>query len=146
MPMVFETGPFLQIAVLCEQVLQERDGVLSMIRVVDRIIVSAVGTDVPAQMPPYNVDLKLVVTLKAGQARSRNSLKIRPETPAGQQLPALEAPVFFEGEDRGVNIVADFGLTADLEGLYWIDVLLDDQMLTRIPLRVVYQPQRLVGT
>jgi hypothetical protein len=31
---------------------------------------------------------------------------------------------------------------ADVEGLYWIDVLFEGELLTRMPLRVLYQPQR----
>jgi hypothetical protein len=37
MPTVFETGPYLVTAVLCERAIQENDGVLSLIRMVDKI-------------------------------------------------------------------------------------------------------------
>ncbi len=146
MPTVFDTGPYLQAAVLCEVALTEQDGVVSLIRLVDRITVSAVGFDPPTDMPPQNINLKLVIVLKSGQARSRMTLNVRPEAPSGLQLPAFEAPVFFEGEDRGVNVIVQFQLSADQEGLYWLDILLDAQLLTRVPLRIVYQPQRVSGS
>lgn len=137
-------GPFVQVAALCESVIEDTTGVLSLIRIVDRLTHTQVGHDVPDQMPPLPVNLSLVVTLKSGDARGRHSLVIRPEAPSGERLPEMSAPVLLEGEDRGVNFVGQLGLQLDQEGLYWFDILLNgDQMLTRVPLRLVYQPQRL---
>ena len=33
----FELGPYVQVAAFCERVLRESDGVMSLVRVVDRI-------------------------------------------------------------------------------------------------------------
>lgn len=62
-------GPYLAMALLCEKVLREADGVLSLIRIVDRITVSFSGPDAPVQMPPAPVNLTLVVGFKSGFAR-----------------------------------------------------------------------------
>jgi hypothetical protein len=40
-------GPYIGAAFLCEKILQEKDGVLSAIRIVDRITHSAVGPEAP---------------------------------------------------------------------------------------------------
>jgi hypothetical protein len=96
-------------------------------------------------MPPVPINLWMAVTLKAGAARGRHTVRIVTEAPSGQRLPqTFEVPVLFEGEDRGVNIIVQFNFQADAEGLYWFDVLLEGQAqsLTRMPLRVVYQPIR----
>ncbi|MGH2732190.1 MAG: DUF6941 family protein [Actinomycetota bacterium] len=139
-------GPHVAMAVICERVLQEQDGVLSIIRVIDRIIHSRSGPDVPTEMPPVEFNLTILVTLKSGAARGRRTIKIRPETPAGVQLQENELPILFEGEERGTNLIINVGLKAEYEGLYWFDVLLDDNtLLTRIPLRIIYQPQRTAG-
>jgi hypothetical protein len=67
---------------------------------------------------------------------------VRPEAPSGQQLETFQFPVLFEGGNRGANIVAKMNFQVDQEGLYWFDVLLGGtQLLTRVPLEVVYQPQ-----
>jgi len=42
-------------------------------------------------------------------------------------------------DDRGVNVRLLIQFTAEEEGIYWFDVLLDDEVVTRMPLRVVYQ-------
>jgi hypothetical protein len=45
----------------------------------------------------------------------------------------------FEGEDRGVNLILNLNIVVDQEGVYWFNVLLEDQFVTRIPLRIFYQ-------
>jgi len=37
-------GPHIQIAAICEKALQEADGVLSLVRIIDRFFVTAQGT------------------------------------------------------------------------------------------------------
>lgn len=140
--MSFRTGPYAVTAVICERVLEDKDGVLSLIRVIDRITRTVTGPNVPEAMPTVRLDYTAVVTLKSGSARGRHTLKIRPEAPSGQQLEPIEVPVFLEGDDRGVNAILFLGFDLDQEGLYWFDVLVNDELLTRMPLRVIYQPQR----
>lgn len=41
--MISRTGPYLQAALLCERVMEEKDGVLSVIRIIDRLIHTALG-------------------------------------------------------------------------------------------------------
>lgn len=140
------TGPYLAAAVLCEKVLHEQDGVISLIRVVDRVIQTAVGPEAPDDMPPMPVNLQAVIVVKSGDARGRYPIRLSVESPSGLDT-GQEAVlhVLLEGEDRGVNVVANFGFIATQEGLYWIDVRFGEQdlLLTRIPLRVVYQAQRM---
>lgn len=140
--MLGDKGPYLAVAVICERALQEQDGVISLIRVIDRITVGASGPDVPYDMPPVPINFTVVIALKSGSARGRHTLKLTPEDPSGLKLNTLEMPVHFEGEDRGANLIVQFGLTAEMEGLYWIDAYFADDLLTRIPLRVIYQPHK----
>lgn len=133
-------------AVLCEKVLQEQDGVLSVIRVVDRIIQTAIGPEAPEEMPPVPINLTVVVVLKSGSALGRNNVRITLDGPSGLPVgPEISLPVHFEGDERGSNLVLNLGFQAEDEGLYWFNVELEPQgvLLTRIPLRVIYQPQRL---
>ena len=57
----------------------------------------------------------------------------------GNVLPSAEAPVLFEGDERGCVLATPLGVVAEEEGLYWFDVSLEGTLLTRIPLRVMYQ-------
>lgn len=134
-------GPHLAVAVLCEKVLEEKDGTLSLIRIVDRIMQSVRGYGTPTEMQPFDVGpLVMVVSLKSDRARGRFEVRLRMERPSGLQedLP-IALPVLMEGDERGQNLLLNFGFRADLEGLYWFDVLLNQEAITRIPLRVLYQ-------
>lgn len=138
----FSQGPFLSAAFLCEKVLQEKDGVTSVIRIVDRINRAVIGPELKTEMEPFDHNLFLYLTFKAGKARGPMELNIRLEDPSGASKSPLTQTVNFEGDDeRGVNIVADFRLRIQLPGLHWFDIFLDRVRVTRIPLRVLYSPQ-----
>ena len=50
--MSFEGGPYLITAAFCEQVIEDKSGVLSLIRIVDRMYITAQGPNAPDEMPP----------------------------------------------------------------------------------------------
>lgn len=140
-------GPFVTAALFCERALEEKDGVVSAIRIVDRVtshIASEGEQDAP---PPLRVSITALISLKPGRAVGRYSIGFRPEAPSGAQLAVLKTPVNFDESDgsRGVNLVLPVEIEAE-EGLYWFDVLwIDDragteELLTRMPLRVLWQP------
>ena len=133
------SGPWVHAATFCEKVLQEGDGVLSLIRVIDHIQVAAKGSGAPDELPPGPLTLTLVVMLKSDEATGRYPLTVRPNQPSGQTLPDQTIDLNFTGQERGNNVILNVQIEA-MEGLYWFDVLLNgSQLLTRVPLRVSYQ-------
>lgn len=137
--MAFESGPFLSMAFFCDRVIEGKDNVLSAIRIVDRWMHVIQGSEAPKDMPPVAVNLSLLIGFKSGTARGSHTLLVQSEQPSGIKGAALSFPVLFEGEDRGMNLNLQMAFQAEVEGLYWFDVKIDDQLVTRIPLRVVYQ-------
>ena len=129
------SGPHLAMALLCDRVLQERDGVLSLIRVVDRFTIP--GTT--KEMPPSPLQTTLVIAFKSGATTGKHTVKLRPVKPSGESMPEQEFPALFEGRDRGIGIVAQIAFMLDEEGLYWIDVFFEEAVVTRIPMMVLYQ-------
>jgi hypothetical protein len=136
--MPFETGPYLKTAFFCEKVLREADGVMSFIRVVDRVTITATGPDAPETMPktPYNITA--VIALASGQSRGRHEIRIEPEEPSGLKKTPFLATVQMEGEDRGANVIVNMLFTFEMEGLYWFHVYFDDTLLTKMPFRMMY--------
>jgi len=134
----FERGPYVQLAAFCERALREGDGVLSLIRVVDVITHTERSPSPPDTMPEFHYPLTLVITLKSGTARGRHEVNIIPEQPSGETLPPANTSVNFEGEGKGVNIVTRIDIPYRYEGLYWFSVLINDQLITRMPLEVRY--------
>jgi len=136
--MQFEQGPYIQMAGICEQVIEDKAGVLSLIRVIDTITHTQARPDAPAEMPPVTYPMKMVIMLKSGRARGRHELKIVPELPSGEVKSSITRSIQMEGEERGVNRIINMLFTFTMEGLYWFNVYLDDSLLTRIPLRIKY--------
>jgi hypothetical protein len=81
------SGPYLNAALICEKVLQEKDETLSVIRMIDRfnVTVSALGS--PENLPPIPLSLTVLIALKSGKARGRSTVKLRIENPSGLKLP-----------------------------------------------------------
>ncbi len=134
-------GPYLVAAVICEKILQEKDETISVIRMVDRFNVTVNALGSPENLPPIPINLGLLISLKSGEARGRYTVKLRIVSPSGlQTLPDQLLPVLFEGgEDRGANLILNLNMVIDQEGVYWFGIFLEETLLTRVPLRVVYQ-------
>src|SRR4051812_41509390 len=129
------SGPHIQAALFCECVLQEKDGVLSAIRVIDRVIFQ-----VPEGGSPTPQLLTLLIALKSDDARGTYPLAISMERPSGEQVPSpLSVSVFLEGEERGANVMVPMRFDPEMPGLYWFDVLFNGTPITRVPLRAIYQ-------
>lgn len=140
--MVDPGGPHLTAALICERVLNEQDGVSSVIRMIDRVFFAADEDGEPID-PKY--PFMLFVNFKSGSARGSYTIGIEMEKPSGERLPLLTAPVLLEGEERGVNLILQVMFEPDQQGLYWYDVLFQGNRVTRIPLRVVYQSRPTAG-
>ncbi len=147
----FEGGPFLTVACICERVLREQDGVLSLIRVVDRFIVTGTGPDAPEDMPPHEREFSIVIIVKSGTYHGSATVRIVPEHPTSEsggaleQGEAIETTFLLEGDERGHQITSRIRERFTIPGLYWFSVYLNNYPVTRIPLRVMYQRTSTVG-
>ena len=131
-------GPYLQAALFCERVLQEVDGVLTLVRVVDRWNIT--GTS--ESMLPTAIQTNIVLMFKSGMFRGPAQVMVTPISPRGNRLQPVTIPANFEGdEDRGVNIVLPIGFPVQEPGPYWFEVAVAGQVMTNMPLRVVYLQQ-----
>lgn len=130
--------PHLQVAVFCEKHLQEADGVLSLIRIVDRFTINGATP----QLQPTILNFTTVVIFKSGFLRGNFTLRLRPLSPSKNELPSINFPVLFEGdEDRGLNVILPTQFLVEEEGVYWFRVYVENDEITRMPLRVIYRQQ-----
>jgi hypothetical protein len=129
-------GPFLQMAVFCDKVLTEADGVSSVIRVVDRWMVNGIAEIMPLTVISTNI----VLMLKSGLFRGKATVTVSPESPSGQKMPPIILSVNFEGDnDRGITLAIPLGFPVQEEGVYWFSLEVNGQLFTRMPFRVLYQ-------
>lgn len=137
-----EEGPFLSAALLCEKVLEERDGVKSAVRIIDRVTRTVIGPSPPEEMEPFDWEGTLLIKLKSGWARGSYPLQVNLIKPSGESPVPLQHTVYFEGEeDRGVDIIGKMVIKFDQVGIYWFKIYLSGELLTQIPLRIIYMPQ-----
>ena len=133
--------PLLQVATICERVISEADGTVSLIRIIDRFTVGGQSEEMPAALLQFQV----VVLFRSGNYRGRLELSLATHDPDMRVVSQVKFPLDFEGDaERGNNTVAAVNMQVNKEGLYWIIVSLAESECTRIPLRVVYQKQPIV--
>jgi len=136
------TGPYLSYAVLCERVLRETDDVVSLIRIVDRLTVTAfipVPTP-PAFIPPAPlINITLAVSVKSGEYSGTVPIRVRLDPPSQFDWPAFETFVELRGKEQGATIVLPMQFPAQDEGIYWFAVEIAGELSTRVPLRIVRQ-------
>jgi hypothetical protein len=130
-------GPFVSLAFLCERVLEEKDGVLSFIRMIDTLTHVAPPGQTPLQIP---VDATLVVGFRSGASIGERDVRMRivgigdsSEVASSQSI-----PLGFAGGLSGPTIVINLaGSTfVPTPGDYWIEVYLADSLVTKVALRV----------
>lgn len=133
-------GPHVQVATFCEKVLIEQDGVLSVIRAIDRFMLSGnVAAGAPPELPEGGIlQATLLIVLRSGDAQGRHPVVIRAQQPSGMYLPDQSFDATFERDERSVNLILNMALPI-VEGLYWFEVLVSETLLTRVPLRIMYQ-------
>lgn len=133
-------GPYLAAAFFCDRVLQERDGVLTFVRAVDRW--NVIGTS--QTMNPTSVQTTLVLLFRSGIFRGSARITVTPVTPAGERMQPIATPVLFEGDDdRGVGTVLPLSFPVKEPGVYWFEISLaiqgaEPEVKTHVPMRIVY--------
>ena len=137
----FDTGPFVSLAVFCDQAIEDKSGVLTIIRIVDQVTLMAAGPDAPEELPPgAAINTTLVIGLKAGQARGRQALQVTFVHPDGSRHPGPELNFHLAGlEHSGQNFILKAGVALSDAGIYWAEVWINKRLVTRTPLDVRYE-------
>lgn len=136
MPKLQDLGPFLDAALICEGIVLEKDGTYSAIRLINRITFHdlTVKKDVLVEMP-----LSILIGFKAGNLKDTRDLSIYVTNPSQKRelLQGWPSPfqIEFTGDDTGVVIpISGFYLRYDVDGTYWIDIILGGKRFSRLPL------------
>ena len=136
------TKPLVAQACVCEQMLQDKDGVSSLIRVVDTFYLADPPAGVPDNIKAA-IQCTAVVSLKSGALKGKSVASLRIRSPSGKLRTIVEKwPLeFLEAEEYGANISVRMTLEAKELGLYVIDVLWEGETLTSIPIRLKKAPE-----
>ena len=126
--------PQVAVAAFCERVLQEIDGTLSAIRIIDRVtadLSSVSATQIPG------AQITILIALKYAGGDRKGSVQVVANAPSGRRLAGDKVPIEFRGDQTGANVVINTMLALSESGLHWFDVQFEGDTLTRMPLDVI---------
>jgi hypothetical protein len=129
------SGPYVNAAVFCDNPLEDKTGIISVIRIFDRL-----EGELPPEFQPGEAVLLnawFFVAVKSGDIKGRHRLQLVLVAPDGSEQTASECEFEFLGEEHGHNLRANLMLQIHGDGLFWMNVLIDGKVFTRAPLRVV---------
>ncbi|MGC2192039.1 MAG: hypothetical protein WA751_06870 [Candidatus Dormiibacterota bacterium] len=129
-------SPNLIFAVICERVMQEKDDVMSIIRVVDTIRVLATSPRATGVQPPL-IPLNMALGFRP-ETPLDGELRLEIQSPGGEEFPPMTIPLAMRGGGDGANVVVPLLFNAKEPGLYWVDVTFANRRLARVPLRVAF--------
>ncbi len=130
--------PYIATACICENVLQEKDNVFSAIRIVDTLHAAIPDKATAAGMVGV-IEVRALVTVKsAGHPAGEYKMRMVLNYPSNKQkeLPEFTVP-FKEGSLSGHSTSLRLAVEIKEFGDYFLDVLWEGEILTRIPFRVI---------
>src|SRR2546427_10117563 len=97
-----DSGPYLDAALVCEQVIREKDGAFSAIRLVNRLTIHDVA---PASGTTLVSPLMLLVSFKAGEFNGSQELSLYVEDPSRSRHDLYQRTTLtFQGGDTGQTV------------------------------------------
>ena len=135
--------PYLKLGVICEYALQEKDNVLSIIRIVDRFTITISGKEPPDQLPEGAKIITLVMCWAGGLGTHEASFKI--QSPGGDVQQSAQTWSFhLDSLNQSHNMIIRLPVRLKKEGIYWINFILNGEEKSRIPFQVLYKKQKIV--
>jgi hypothetical protein len=132
--------PLLAAAVFCERILETAENVLSAINIIDTFIVYHLPDALSQPDQRLQVSLKALVALRAGNVIGERNIRLVLRIPTGKRKMMFERAFQFKGGEQGVNMNVSLMWEIKTQGLYWVDVMVEGARVTRMPLRIVFQP------
>jgi hypothetical protein len=138
------TRPFVAVACFCDSVVEDKTGAMSAIRIIDTYNIPQLpaGAQLPDGLKGVVV-LNGLIVLKSGDVQGTGTLRLIMHRTNGEQVqlgPAEGWPMVLNGGEHGATLRIQMPLGVKNFGLLWFDVVWNDEVLTRIPLRLKLDP------
>ncbi len=128
-------GPYLFIAFACPSM--PEDGKMDVHNLPGKLNVEGDAET----MPSFPLNLTLFIGLIAGEYTGKAQVSVKPVSPSKEEYTLISEQVEFKKPfNHRVHIkvsVEDF--TIKQQGVYWFDVHLENSLITRIPIEVIYR-------
>jgi hypothetical protein len=135
-------GPYLAAACFCESILEDKLGTISAIRIIDQIAAQMPShvTDFPTDQNRLVVPVSALVILRTGYSPGEHRLQFVVTSPSGKKERSPEQTVNLTPQEHGgFQIISRMNFGVFKGGLFWVDVILDDKRITRMPIRIEIQ-------
>jgi len=126
--------PLLAVAVICERVLQEEQ-VSSIIRIVD--VFNLTGES--KTLKPGVIEFTIYLLFKSDKARGTRTVKVDVISPSSETRQVFTGHGEFKGGGQGISFTVKGMFGVKETGLYWFEVFVNKDLMTRIPLRIEYR-------
>ena len=129
--------PWIGTAVICENVLEGKDGVMSAIRIVDTFTVTK-----PTEWDeatPLRIRLQGLLILRAGDVTGERTIRLIGTSPKRKRTKFYDFKVTFTGGATNVNVHLDFIMSFKHDGVHWLDVYVEKWHATRIPVTIIFR-------
>jgi len=133
-----DNGPYLAVAVICERILVEKDDVISLVRIFDRLTIKPPSENTPTPSIPF----WLAISFRAGRFRGKVAVTMKMISPSNQTVWESTASLTFLNEkddEQASNLLGNLNVPAAEEGTYWLEVALENKTITQVPLRIVHE-------
>lgn len=143
----FASGPYVQAAILCDRILEESDGALTPVRIVEHFAVSGtVDIDhLPEPGKPIDFEsagvawpltTKLLILVRALPLDRESTIAIRVISPSGKRSPDQIFPTQPAGALRGANLNIDLRFISSEVGAHRIEIDINGRVAAQAPLLV----------
>jgi len=133
-------GPYLTVALFCERVIEDKENVLTVMRIMDSIVMHLpAGTpdDFPSDENRIPVLFDGLVTLKTGKAPGEHIVRIDMISPSGKRSDGEKRTVTLPPDEHGgANLIHHHVVKVKQGGLFYFEVFVDERLLTRLPFRI----------
>jgi hypothetical protein len=133
-------GPYLAAAIFCESVMEGADQALTAIRIVDQITLTIpkdAPPDIPSEQKRLPASICALVTFRRGDAKRKHVVRLVMNSPSGKRETVSDHRITLSDKAHGganLRINMTFGISKG--GLFWVDVILDGKLVTRMPLQI----------
>ena len=136
--------------VIAENVVIGNDNVLSLTRIID-VITLGLDSGRKSGDPISIMGMKLVIMLKAGDARGDFRLDLVSEGPKAKKREIAVVPMSLLGDNplMGPNIITPFFILWEGAGVYWLKLQHEGVLIAKTPVHIIIDPngksQMMVG-
>jgi uncharacterized protein DUF6941 len=143
---VGQGGPYIAAAFYCENILEDSKGMISVQGIGDSMHIGLspfAPPDLPSKENPIIVRHQFLLIFRSGDSPGKHRLKLELESPSGKRTTIKDEEITLTDPPNGGLHIKN-GLTIEIQkgGLFWLDVFLDDALMTRAPMNIeIYRPQ-----